>query len=122
MTQPAIEKGDPLTELSDKAIEVAAKAAWEPERIVSWDNATREAQEDAMKRIRLAASHIIAAYEEQLRERLLSDKAIDAAEATSSRRGWRSEDETARYKERIRAVIEAAFDAADLHSEGGEDG
>lgn len=40
--------------LADEAVERAARAAWEPERIVSWDYATRRAQEDARKRIRLA--------------------------------------------------------------------
>lgn len=35
--------------------------------------------------------------------------AIDAAEATSSRRALRGDEETARYKERLRVVLEAAY-------------
>jgi hypothetical protein len=48
---------------------------------------------------------------DRIRERLLSDEAIDAAEATSSRRALRSEEETERYKQRLRAVLTAALDA-----------
>jgi len=47
-----------------------------------------------------------------VRRALLSDEAIDAAEGTSSRRAYRSASETERYKQRCRAVVEAAFDKA----------
>jgi hypothetical protein len=107
--------------MSQEAVEALARSEWESARgavgakgTPRWTSLPDGApnKERAREKVRRHLPAALAALEADLRERLLSDEAIDAAEATSSRRAFRGEDETRRYKERIRKVIEAALDAA----------